>query len=214
MIKRLAELLLSFFGLVLLSPVFLVVAICIWLEDRGPAFFVQTRIGRNHRPFRMYKFRSMQNVNQGPSLTVGNDSRITKIGRILRKTKIDEFPQLWNVLVGEMSLVGPRPEVETYVSLYSAEQKRVLELKPGITDPASLAMYDEAKLLSRASNPEEFYIQKVMPEKIRINLEYANKAGVITDFLVIAATLARALGFSINIFTWLKLEPANLEVNS
>jgi lipopolysaccharide/colanic/teichoic acid biosynthesis glycosyltransferase len=169
-------------------------------------------VGQHGRPFLMYKFRTMRVQNSGPSITVGRDQRITRVGKWLRKTKFDELPQLWNVVKGEMSFVGPRPEVDTYVSRYSEEQLRVLDLKPGITDPASLAMYNESELLAQARNPEEFYTSQLMVEKIRMNLEYAAKANFLTDLLVILATVLRPLGIKLNVFAWLRLRPAQFKV--
>lgn len=208
--KRLFDLVFSFFGLLLLLPFLVFVALFIWLEDRGPVFFIQRRVGLEGFPFRMFKFRSMRVGGEGLAITVGQDSRITRVGRFLRATKLDEFPQLWNVLRGEMSFVGPRPEVERYTALYTDSQRRVLMLKPGITDPASLAMFDEAALLSEAPNPEDFYILEVMPEKIRVNLEYASRANFFTDLLLIIATVVRAVGWNIDVFSLLKLEPVSL----
>lgn len=143
----------------------------------------------------MYKFRTMvvDAEKKGNLLTVGGDPRITKSGRLLRKFKLDELPQLINVIKGEMSLVGPRPEVEKYVNLYTNEQREVLNLYPGITDPASIEYVNESELLAQSSDPEKLYVEKIMPEKIRINLEYARKASWWTDFLVIVKTLARII---------------------
>lgn len=144
---------------------------------------------------------------QGPAITIGADSRITSIGRLLRKTKLDEFPQLWNVLRGEMSLVGPRPEVEKYTQLYSPDQQRVLQIPPGITDPASFAFYDEAEVLSRQPDPEGYYTSVLMAEKIRINLEYFSKRTLMTDLIVILLTLLRPVGVKVDLFSILRLAP-------
>lgn len=189
--KRLFDLFWSTLGLLTLWPLFLIIAILIKLDDGGPVFYRQERVGYKGRPFKIWKFRTMiVNAEKvGKPLTVGRDPRITRVGYWLRKFKLDELPQLINVFLGEMSLVGPRPEVPKYVALYNAEQKRVLNLMPGITDPASIKFKDESELLAQASDPEKFYIEKIMPEKIRLNLEYAERATLWSDFLVILQTL-------------------------
>jgi lipopolysaccharide/colanic/teichoic acid biosynthesis glycosyltransferase len=189
--KRLFDLFWSTLGLLVLWPLFLIIAILIKLDDGGPVFYRQERVGYRGRPFKIWKFRTMiVNAEKvGKPLTVGRDPRITRVGYWLRKFKLDELPQLINVFLGEMSLVGPRPEVPKYVALYNAEQKRVLNLMPGITDPASIKFKDESELLAQASDPEKFYIEKIMPEKIRLNLEYAERATLWSDFLVILRTL-------------------------
>jgi lipopolysaccharide/colanic/teichoic acid biosynthesis glycosyltransferase len=181
-------------GLLVLSPVLAGVALAVKL-DGGPAFYRQERVGRRGRPFRMWKFRTMvPNADRlGPQLTVAGDRRITRVGGWLRRSKLDELPQLLNVLTGDMSLVGPRPEVARYVALYTAEQRRVLELRPGITDPASIRYRDEERELAAAADPEAHYIRQVMPEKIRLNLDYAARASVLRDVGVIAATLLAVL---------------------
>jgi lipopolysaccharide/colanic/teichoic acid biosynthesis glycosyltransferase len=191
--KRSFDFVCSLCGLIVLSPAFVVIAALIKLEDKGPVFFRQKRVGLNGSEFLMWKFRSMV-VNAervGKQLTVGRDPRITRLGSWLRKLKLDEFPQLINVLVGEMSLVGPRPEVPRYVALYSLEQREVLKLKPGMTDLASVKYRDENELLAKASDPELLYINEIMPEKIRINLEYAQRSSVVEDLRVILLTLQR-----------------------
>jgi len=189
--KRIFDLLFTIIGLPFLLPFWGIIALIIKIQDGGSVFFVQKRIGYKGKPFFIYKFRTMivDADKKGGLLTVGKDSRITKVGRILRKYKLDEFPQLINVLKGEMSLVGPRPEVEKYVNLYTTEQRKVLELLPGITDPASIKYVDENEVLEKAEDPERVYIEKIMPEKIKLNLEYAKNATVITDFMVIIKTL-------------------------
>lgn len=191
MVKRLMDLLGAGVGLLLLWPFFLAVALAIKLDDRGPVFFRQERVGRFGRRFRIWKFRTMvmDAEKRGAQVTVGRDPRITRVGHTLRRFKLDEFPQLINVLVGEMSLVGPRPEVPRYVAEYSPEQRVVLELRPGITDPASISFRDEAALLAEKEDPEKAYLEEVMPEKIRINLDYAARASVFTDFAMVLKTL-------------------------
>jgi lipopolysaccharide/colanic/teichoic acid biosynthesis glycosyltransferase len=178
-------------GLLLLSPVLAVIALLIRLEDGGPVFFRQVRVGRGGRPFRIWKFRTMvvDADRLGRAITVGDDRRITRCGKWLRRWKLDELPQLINVVLGEMGFVGPRPEVPRYVDLYSPEQRRVLELRPGITDLASIAYRNESELLQEQADPEAFYIDQVMPDKIRINLEYASRAGLWRNIKVILATL-------------------------
>ena len=167
--KRLFDLFWSALGLALLSPLLLLVALAVKAEDGGPVFFRQVRIGRGGRPFGIWKFRTMvvDAERQGRSITVGQDPRITRIGRRLRATKLDEIPQLLNVLVGEMSLVGPRPEVPRYVDLYTESQRAILALRPGITDLASIKYRNESELLAEAENPDETYIQVLLPDKIR-----------------------------------------------
>jgi lipopolysaccharide/colanic/teichoic acid biosynthesis glycosyltransferase len=192
-LKRGFDLLAAGAGLLLLWPLFLAVALAIRFGDGGPVFFRQERVGRGGKPFRMWKFRSMR-VNAeraGPLLTVGGDPRVTPVGRVLRRTKLDELPQLLNVLKSEMSLVGPRPEVARYVACYTDAQRAVLELVPGITDPASLAYLDEEALLAKAADPELAYRTQVMPAKIDLNLAYAARASLAGDIGVIAATVVR-----------------------
>jgi len=191
--KRLFDVVASAIGLLVLWPVFLVIAALIKLEDGGPVFYRQERIGYKGRPFKIWKFRTMVvNADKlGKPLTVGRDPRITRVGYWLRKFKLDELPQLLNVLLGEMSLVGPRPEVPQYVALYTPEQRRVLDLVPGITDPASIKFANEAELLAEASDPEKFYIEYIMPTKIRLNMEYASHATLWSDILVILKPLVR-----------------------
>jgi lipopolysaccharide/colanic/teichoic acid biosynthesis glycosyltransferase len=191
--KRIFDLVCVVPGLIVIMPVWLIVAVLIWLEDRGPVLFMQERIGFRGTPFRMWKFRSMvvHAEKLGKQLTVGRDPRITRVGHFLRQSKLDELPQLVNVLRGEMSLVGPRPEVPRYVALYTTDQRRVLEVPPGITDPASIRYRDESEVLAQSGNPEQTYVTEIMPDKIRLNLEYAANANVWTDIQVIFGTLKR-----------------------
>lgn len=215
MMKRLVDLCLAAIGLVVLAPVFGLIAFIVKLGDGGPIFFVQTRVGLGGKFFKIVKFRSMivRKGAAGSSLTVGADQRITPVGEYLRRFKLDELPQLWNVLCGVMSFVGPRPEVPMFVMNYSPSGREVLKLKPGITDPASFAFFDESEVLSRVADPEAFYREYIMVEKIRINLEYASRATLRTDLVLILATVARAFGFHLDIFTWLKIMPPNLPVS-
>jgi len=193
--KRIFDIFFSAIGLILLAPLFIGVALLSKLSSTGPVFFVQRRMGRNFRLFDLYKFRSM--VDDAPSsgilVTVAEDPRITGIGRVLRKTKIDELPQLWNVLKGDMSLVGPRPEVEKYVELYRSDYEEILRVSPGITDLASLTFKDEEKVLKEKTDPEEFYIHVLLPEKIKMAKEYVRKASVLHDFKLILLTVLKLI---------------------
>jgi len=191
--KRIFDLFFTLIGLPFLLPFLAIIALMIKLEDGGPVFFIQRRIGYKGNPFYMLKFRTMviDAEKNGSLITVGNDPRITRVGYFLRKYKLDEFPQLLNVLKGEMSLVGPRPEVEKYVMLYNSEQRKVLNIIPGMTDPASIKYVNENEILAQAKDPEKIYIEKVMPEKIKLNLEYAEKATCWSDFLIIIKTFFR-----------------------
>lgn len=191
--KRFIDLVFSLSGIVLLSPLFLVIAILIFVDSRGAVFYQQIRVGRGNKDFKLYKFRTMRvDSDKHGLLTVGGrDPRITNVGYTLRKFKLDELPQLINVLVGEMSLVGPRPEVRKYVQLYNQEQLEVLQVRPGITDYASLKYFDENELLAKSNNPEETYIQVVMPAKLKLNKQYIKEAGFVTDIKIILKTVAR-----------------------
>lgn len=191
MTKRLFDISASFFGLLLLSPLFLVVALCVGLTGRGGVFYVQTRVGRYGRDFKLYKFRSMRTGSDAKGLLTvgGKDGRITPVGYFIRKYKIDELPQLFNVLKGDMSLVGPRPEVRKYVALYNSEQMRVLSARPGITDPASIKYRNENDLLAQADDPERFYVEKIIPDKLKINLEYMDNRSFFKDLSVIFRTV-------------------------
>ena len=194
--KRLFDLCGTLPGVLIISPLLLLAALLIWLDDRGPIFFRQERVGYQGKPFRMWKLRSMVvgAEQHGKQLTVGRDPRITRVGYWLRKMKLDELPQLFNVLAGEMSLVGPRPEVRRYVDRYTPEQRRVLEVMPGITDLASIKYCDENELLARAEDPSAPISRRSCPKRYRINLAYAASASVIKDALVIWQTFRRLLG--------------------
>jgi len=193
MLKRLVDIILSVLGLILLTPFFLIISLCIVVDSTGGAFFLQTRVGKNGRPFKLFKFRTMsQNANVSGLITIGErDPRVTKVGYFLRKYKIDELPQLLNVFFGSMSLVGPRPEVEKYVNMYSEEQKKVLTVKPGITDYASLEYFSENELLARSIDPDKTYIEEILPAKLNLNLKYIAEAGLMTDLKVILKTLQK-----------------------
>ncbi len=192
--KRLLDILFSLTGLLILSPLFAVVALLIKLDGDGPVFFRQERVGKDFQPFRIYKFRTMHPSaeNKGPLITVRGDARITKIGALLRKYKIDELPQLLNVLKGDMSFVGPRPEVKKYVRLFNSEYKKLLKIRPGITDPASIKYSDEERVLSQSGNWEEDYTKKILPEKIKLSLHYADNYNVITDLNLILKTIFKS----------------------
>ncbi len=190
-IKRLIDIILSLSGLIILAPFFLLIAVFIKKEDGGSVFFRQVRVGQNGRPFRIYKFRTMvENAERlGAKVTKEDDPRITEIGKFLRKYKIDELPQLINVLKGEMSLVGPRPEVPKYVEMFKEDYKEILKVKPGITDYASLEYKDENRLLKGAKNPEEIYIKEILPVKIEYYKRYIKDISFITDIKLIIKTI-------------------------
>ncbi|MBW8846938.1 MAG: sugar transferase [Burkholderiales bacterium] len=193
MAKRLFDVICSALGLGLLAPLLLLIAAWIKLDSPGPALFRQTRVGRLGVPFTIHKFRTMR-VEDGPAITVGADPRITRSGRMLRASKLDELPQLWDVLRGVMSLVGPRPELPRYVELYPASMReRVLSVRPGVTDPASLAFSREAELLAAASDPEREYREVILPAKLQLSADYALHASLATDLELILRTLARVL---------------------
>lgn len=193
--KRTLDLVVSTIVVVLLTPAFLLVAIAIKLDSRGPVFFRQERVGRHFRPFRIWKFRTMHSdAGATTLLTVGDDVRITRIGRMLRRFKIDEFPQLFNVWLGEMSLVGPRPEVAKYVEMFRDEFGQVLRVRPGMTDPASLRFANESRVLANAEDPEIYYIQQILPEKLRVSAQYADRASIFEDVRVIWQTVPKLFG--------------------
>ncbi len=191
MMKRLFDLLASFFGLILLLPVFVVIAIWIKFDSKGPVFYRQVRVGRDNLDFKIFKFRSMRiGADQQGLLTVGGrDPRITNSGYFIRKYKIDELPQLINVFIGEMSFVVPRPEVRKYVDLYNEEQKKILNVRPGITDVASIKYRNENDILSEQENPEQYYIDYIMVDKLNLNLEYIAKRSFFNDIKIIWNTI-------------------------
>ncbi len=191
MAKRAFDFLFSVIGLVAITPVMLLLALIITIDSKGGVFYKQVRIGKNKKPFKLYKFRSMStDADKKGLLTVGNkDSRITKIGYYLRKYKLDELPQLINVLYGNMSFVGPRPEVEKYVELYNQEQLMVFNVKPGITDWASIKYVNENEILAKSSQPEKTYIEEIMPAKLKLNLEYVKHNNVFVDIKIILLTI-------------------------
>ena len=189
--KRLFDIVASGLGLILLSPLFLVLAIWIKSDSKGPVFYRQVRVGRYNRDFRIFKFRSMRaGSDTGSLITIGGrDPRITRSGYFIRKFKFDELPQLINVLMGDMSLVGPRPEVRHYVNFWTPEQMHVLDVRPGITDPASIKFLNENELLEKAEDPEKYYIEVIMQEKIRLYLEYVEKQNLFYDLALIFKTI-------------------------
>ncbi len=190
MVKRAFDILASAVGLILLSPLFLVIALWIKCDSRGPVFYRQTRVGRGNVDFRLFKFRSMfvDSDKKGLLTVGGHDSRVTKSGYFIRKFKIDELPQLINVLIGDMSFVGPRPEVRRYVNLYTKEQLHVLDVRPGITDSASVKYRNENDLLAKAENPEEYYVKVIMQDKLAINLDYVANHSLLSDISLIFST--------------------------
>ena len=191
MLKRIFDLISSVLVLIFISPFFLLIGILIKISDCGPIFFSHMRVGRNFTPFRVYKFRTMVvDASQiGPPITAGNDSRITKIGRFLRKTKLDEIPQLFNVLKGDMSIVGPRPEVYKYVEMFPDEYQKILQVKPGLTDYATIEFRDEEKILKKYNDPEAGYTREVIPAKIELYKKYLRDEGFFTDMKLIFLTL-------------------------
>ena len=191
LIKRALDISSALIGLLCLWPVFLVIAVLIKRDSQGPVFFRQDRIGKDFRPFRMYKFRTMvgDGLGQGSQITAGDDPRITRVGYLLRRLKLDELPQLINVLRGEMSLVGPRPEVPQYVEVFRADYEEILSVRPGMTDWASLAFRDEAAILGGSANPEEMYMRIVLPAKLELGREYVRRASLAGDVTVIVQTL-------------------------
>lgn len=190
--KRIFDLFFSTVGVVVLAPLFVIISVWIKMDTPGPVFFRQERVGKSGRPFRIYKFRTMclDAQSKGRQITVGDDPRITHSGKLLRQYKIDELPQLLNVISGDMSLVGPRPEVPRYVSLYPQEiRTQVLSVKPGITDYASIEYRDENAILGKATDPDAAYITEVMPAKLRYYERYVAERSLWVDFKIILATL-------------------------
>ena len=195
MLKRIFDFILALIGMLFLLPLFLLISVFIKVDSSESIFYKQIRVGKNNKDFKLLKFRTMATGSDKKGLiTVGNnDSRITKPGAFLRKYKLDELPQLINVLIGDMSLVGPRPEVRKYVSLYTEKQLNVLSVKPGITDIASIKFSNENELLKGQDEPEKFYIETIMPEKLELNLEYINKMSFFYDLRLILMTIQKIL---------------------
>lgn len=190
--KRVMDVVLSGVALCVLWPVFLIIALAIVIDDPGPVFYRQVRVGRGGREFRIFKFRTMvvDAEKKGLSITVGRDSRITRMGALLRKTKLDELAQLLNVFIGQMSFVGPRPEVPHYVAMYTPYQRQVLLVRPGITDYASIAYRNENDLLALSDDPERTYVEEIMPAKIELNMKYLHEISPLTDIRLIFSTVA------------------------
>ncbi|MEO8210879.1 MAG: sugar transferase [bacterium] len=201
MLKRIFDILFSLLGLIILSPVFLIISVLILFEKAsngnvlGNVFFKQLRVGRNNSDFMLFKFRTMKIDSEKRGLLTigGRDERITSIGYYLRKYKLDELPQLINVLFGSMSFVGPRPEVRKYVELYNEEQKKILKVRPGITDVASIKYSKENELLAKSENPEDYYVKEIMPDKIRLNLLYLNDRSFFKDIKIIFQTIKKII---------------------
>ena len=198
MLKRLFDFFFSLIGLIILSPLIFIISILIIIDSKGGIFYKQKRVGKNNKDFYLIKFRTMKTgADKQGLLTVGSkDSRITKVGFFLRKHKLDELPQLINILKGDLSFVGPRPEVRKYIELYDERQKQVFKVKPGLTDYASLEYINESEILSKAANPEKVYIEKIMPAKLELNLKYINESGIKTDMKIIYKTLRKILFIS------------------
>jgi lipopolysaccharide/colanic/teichoic acid biosynthesis glycosyltransferase len=197
MIIRLLDIIFSIIAIIILLPIFIIISLFIGFGSKGGVFFKQTRVGKNNIDFKLLKFRTMYigSDNKG-LLTIGEkDNRITNTGLILRKYKLDELPQIWNILIGDMSFVGPRPEVRKYVNLYNQNQKRVLEVKPGLTDIASLEFFDENRLLAEASNPEQFYIDEIMPKKIELNRFYIENKSLKLYLSIIFRTFIKTINY-------------------
>ena len=194
MLKRIFDITLSLFGLIILLPFMLIIAILIKIDSKGPVFFKQIRVTKNGKEFKIFKYRTMRvGSDKYSQITVGKDGRITKIGSFLRKYKLDEIPQLINVLIGDMSLVGPRPEVPKYVALYTDEQKEILKVRAGITDYASIEFSDENDLLASEEDPEKAYIEKIMPKKLELNKKYLSEISILTDIKIILLTIKKIL---------------------
>ncbi|MDO5649553.1 MAG: sugar transferase [Gallicola sp.] len=196
-LKRIIDIVLSIIGIVVMAIPMIIISIAIKLNSKGPVLFRQERVGKNFQHFKINKFRTMVTdaEKKGMQITVGKDNRITSVGNFLRKSKLDEFPQLFNVLFGEMSFVGPRPEVPKYVELYDQYQKNVLKVKPGITDLASIEYRDESTVLAQSDDPEKAYIEEVLPTKLKLNMKYIKNMSVFYDFYLIMKTLLRIISF-------------------
>jgi len=194
---RFFDIIFSLLGIILLTPFFIVISLCIICTSHGTIFYAQKRVGRYNKDFKLFKFRTMfAGADEKGLLTVGaKDERVTYTGRFLRKYKLDELPQLWNVLKGDMSLVGPRPEVRKYVDLYTDEQKHVLNVRPGITDYASIAYKNENNILAQSNNPEKQYVEEIMPEKLQLNLRYMENQSLKEYFKILFLT-GKSLFFS------------------
>ncbi len=197
MLKRIFDIFLSTLAIIILCPLMLALGLWILFDSKGGIFYCQQRVGKKNKDFTIFKFRSMKPASSEKGLlTIGmNDARITKSGIWLRKYKLDELPQLFNILIGDMSFVGPRPEVRKYVDFYNEEQKAVLSIRPGLTDYASLEYIRENELLAASENPEETYIKEIMPRKLQLNLDYMRNKGLITDIKILGKTIGKIISF-------------------
>ena len=193
--KRFFDVFFSTLAILILFPFFVIISLFIVFDSKGGVFYRQQRVGKNSSDFWLYKFRTMAaGADKDGLLTIGsNDSRVTKVGLILRKFKIDELPQLINIFLGDMSIVGPRPEVRKYVNLYNAEQMKVLSVRPGLTDFASIVYINENELLAQSNEPENLYINRIMPAKLKLNLKYIEKNGIQTDLAIIFKTIKKII---------------------
>lgn len=189
MLKRIFDIVFSFIGLIILSPVFIIISILIKIKMPGPVFFHQNRAGRHGRLFRIVKFRTMIPNHGGDTISVKGENRITPLGTILRRYKLDELPELWNVLKGDMSFVGPRPDMPEYISRFSGDEKLILELRPGITGPATLKYANEEELLASVPDPKSFNDEIIWPDKVRMNLDYYKERSFLGDLIIILKTL-------------------------
>jgi lipopolysaccharide/colanic/teichoic acid biosynthesis glycosyltransferase len=189
MLKRGFDIVASAIALLVLSPLMLVLAILVRLDSPGPSLFRQTRVGKSFRPFQLLKFRTMKHGNSGAPITAGNDDRITRVGAFLRSSKLDELPQLWNVLCGEMSLVGPRPEVPVFVERFRADYEEILSVRPGITDPSSILYRSEAEILGGTADPVDYYTKVILPVKIKISKQYVRSANLGKDISLMMQTM-------------------------
>lgn len=193
--KRLFDLVLAISGIIFLLPFFIIISILIKLDSEGDIIFKQIRVTKNGKEFKIFKFRTMKmDTEKQGQITVGADNRITIIGKLLRKTKLDELPQLFNIVLGDMSFVGPRPEVPKYVNMYTEKQREILKVRAGITDYASIYFSNESEILGKQKEPERFYIEKIMPYKIELNKKYIQEAGLTTDIKIIFLTLLKICG--------------------
>lgn len=193
--KRLFDLVLSICGILFLLPFFIIVSVLIKLDSAGDVIFKQTRVTKDGKEFKIFKFRTMRpDTEKQGQITIGADNRITSVGNFLRKTKLDELPQLFNIVMGDMSFVGPRPEVPKYVAMYNKNQKEILNVRAGITDYASIYFSNESEILGKQKEPEKFYIEKIMPYKIELNKKYIKEAGLITDIKIIFLTIFKVAG--------------------
>ncbi|RMD96254.1 MAG: sugar transferase [Calditrichaeota bacterium] len=194
--KRIFDILFAGILLVLTMPLNLIVAAAIKLSSPGPVFFKQERIGRFGVPFKIVKFRTMRVAKSGPGITVSGDRRVTPLGRFLRKWKIDEIPQLWNILKGDMSFVGPRPEIPEYVARYQPEDMVVFRVRPGLTDPATLKYRNEEQLLAKHADPLNFYLEEILPDKLRLARQYVQRRSLFTDLRIMVSTLTHIVRYS------------------